>query len=1242
MAARGWSFDFLSKPDSARSGTNSFPTTLGGQLWRRAGPYGLGLGLLVVYQWAQYWFDTRLMAAIDQSLAGQRHLAIRIGWELVGVVLVAFVVRVGSRGAIFEAGRTAEYELRRELLAKLHTLGETRVNRFSPGDLLSRATNDLTQVRLLLGFGVLNIANTVIALVSALAVTLAISVPLTLASLCSLPGLLLATRWFARRIYLRTRENQVALGELSDVTQQSLLRLRVTRAFGAESHEQARFEGHCQRVQERSLALARLRGAMGPLLQAISATGVVIVFWYGGHLLLSDRLTEGGLLAFLRALTRLTWPLTALGYLVSMVQRGRAAQERLAQVFSARPEIAGGSLSTGPGPRPSLTIRGLRYQFEGREVLNLATLDVAPGERLAIMGPTGCGKTVLGRLIARTLPTPRGTVFINGHDVCSLSLTTLRASVLHVPEVAFLFSTSVQANLTYALADSESDDAAPAARDLARFVELEGDIASLPQGYLTSVGERGVQLSGGQRQRVALGRALLHRASVLILDDPTSAIDVETEARIIERLKQRDRQQTLILVTHRTSVASSCDRVLVLDRGKLLEHGSPRELGSGSGWFARRLEEQRPATATSPELPSIVDAGLHPAPSAPRGEPPDPPLEPALLALPTAPTTPPPVARGFDGRNLARLLPFLKDDRRWMVWACVLIIIAAAAALLRPLVMRSTLDEGVVHHDPSRLLWGGVLVAGLACAEQLLGFAHNYTTQVAVSRGIARLRNAIFAFLQRLPTRFFDKEPAGRLVTRITNDPDAIQEVFSLGILGALGDVLRLFCIVLVLLSIDMRLSLAAFAAAPLALGLVLLLRRPTRQAFREIRSRTARLTGALHEQLMGLGTILAFGQTERAATEFDGENQAFRRANIASIRYEALQDAAIESVGSLCLASTVLVWGAQPTSFGTLLAFQVYLMQFFEPISHLAQRYTLLQSALAGAERIFGLLDRTERDAPALERPPPSVIVSPATLPRSEPTRRGQAGRPLLEFDRVDFGYEPNATVITGFSLGVAQGEHVALVGPTGSGKSTLIALLLRLYEIQGGALRVAGRDVRDWDVAELRAQFALVPQDPQLMAGTLASNIAMRQDPDLARVGEVLKKLGIVDHLTARPLGLEAPVDSDGANFSIGERQLIALARALYRDAPILVLDEATASIDSATELRLRRAITVAQKGRTALVVAHRLGTIQSADRIIVLKKGALVEQGTHAALMQAQGLYARLVTASLNASAPSSAPD
>ncbi len=569
----------------------------------------------------------------------------------------------------------------------------------------------------------------------------------------------------------------------------------------------------------------------------------------------------------------------------------------------------------------------------------------------------------------------------------------------------------------------------------------------------------------------------------------------------------------------------------------------------------------------------------------------------------------------YDAKNLLRLWPFLAPQRRLFFGSIALLLCASGLALLRPLIMRSGLDG--IGTDPHAITRSGLLLVLVIVLEQGIGFPQMYLMQIAGARAMSDLRRKVFEFLHSRSLSFFDRTPVGRLVTRVTNDVDAIGEMFASGAFNAIGDLIRLIVIVIVMLSLDVQMSLIAFAALPVVLLGVNYTRKRIREAFREVRTKTARMNSYLNEQVSGMSIVQAYAREADGAREFDEINEAYRRANNRSIIWDATLDAAIELISSLCIASALWAAGlhtqSERVSFGTLFAIVAYIDMFFLPIRDLSARYTLLQSAMTGAERVFELLDNRDEDAP--------------TRTRAEPSQIREDG-PALALEDVSFGYKPGVLALRDVSFSVARGERVALVGATGAGKSTVASLFLRLYEVETGEVKVFGKNVVDWPAAELRSHFAVVPQDVFLFPGTVASNVAAgEQEVDKARVRRALERIDALELFERREGGLDALVRERGTNFSAGERQLIAFARAIYRDPDILVLDEATANVDSETESRLQRAVDAALAGRTALVIAHRLSTIRAADRIVVFHKGRVAEQGTHQELMDRGGIYARL---------------
>jgi ATP-binding cassette subfamily B multidrug efflux pump len=572
------------------------------------------------------------------------------------------------------------------------------------------------------------------------------------------------------------------------------------------------------------------------------------------------------------------------------------------------------------------------------------------------------------------------------------------------------------------------------------------------------------------------------------------------------------------------------------------------------------------------------------------------------------------LGKGYDARLMGRILRYLRPYWKLLALAFAFLLLHAGSQLLGPYITKVAIDRYIANND----IHGLDLMVLAYLGNVLLGFVflfvQTYTTQSTGQRAMQDLRMQIFTHLQKQDMVFFDRNPVGRLMTRTINDVETLNELFSTGVVGLVSDLFIVFGIAAAMLWLDWRLALMSLAAFPLILYLSRFYRRRAREVYRESRLILARLNAGLQESIAGVGTIQAFGREDQVYKRFQGINYGYRDVLLRSVRYNAVFFPIIEIFSALTIG--LLLWyGGQlilenAIQAGVIVAFIQYIQRVYQPIRDLAEKYNIMQAAMASSERIFTLLDTREAIKNPLKPKMPAAV-------------RGE-----VEFKDVWLSYNAGEPVLKGISFRVRPGEKVALVGATGGGKTSIISSLCRFYEIDRGAILVDGIDIREWNKQALRRYLGLVLQDVFLFSGDIAANITLGDKRiSQQRVFEAARRVHIAPFIEKLPNRYQEEVQERGSTLSQGQRQLLSFARALAFEPKILILDEATSSVDTATEMLIQEALRELLRDRTALIIAHRLSTIKNADRILVIHKGGIWEEGSHDELLRRGGLYSRL---------------
>jgi len=1195
----------------------------------------------------------------------------------VAVGSVSLVLQYVRRFGAARVSLNLQHDLRLAIHRHVNALDLARHDRLSIGDVMSRAAGDVTLIQAFVNQIPLLAANLTLLLVAGI-VMLALSPLLSVVFLIFVPLFLILAMRFRDQVFPASWNDQRLSGAVAGVVDEAVSGVRVVKAFAQERRELALLVDRARELFRSRLRTARLTALYSATLQALPTLAQLGVLAFGGWLALGHRITLGVFLAFSSYLVQLLAPVRLLSGMLASSQQARAGAERVLELLDLQPivkdRIDARPLGDGPG---AIELERLTFAHTpGEPVLRDLTLRIAPGERLGVIGASGSGKSTLALLIARFYDPQQGAIRIDGGDVRGYTLDSVRRNVGVVFEESFLFSSTVRENIAFGRPDASAAEVEAAAR----VADAHAFISALPLGYDTRVGERGYTLSGGQRQRIALARAALANPRILILDDATSAVDARTEETIHHAFEETLGRRTTILIAHRQSTLRLATRVVVLEAGRVVAEGSNEELAATCPLYRELLlgrepeldtaapapRSDRPSLLVARDQPDQPDAAAWPAHLARHGEERTLSINtaidlvsskagggarggggardlggnhaafvaatPALLARVAAL---PPLREGpsVDAEaatapgEISSLARLVRPFRGALLLGLFLVIVDALTTLCGPLITGRAIDRGIAARDGRAL----ALLAVSFLAVQLVSWLNARAMQLQTARTaenlLFSLRARTFAHLQRLSLDFYDREMGGRIMTRMTTDVEALAQLLQQGLLTAVVSLLGCAGVMVVLFGLEPRLALAAFVVLPALVVGTALFRRWSAEAYLGARERISAVYADLQESLAGVRVTQAWARQAHSHDRFAALSSSYRDARLRSMQLVALYFPFLQFLSVVGKAMTLGVGaaliGRGHLTAGVLVAFLLYLDQFFTPLQQLSNVFDQWIQARVSLARIRELL-ATKTGTPEVTTPPAIGRL------------RGE-----VRFEAVRFAYAKGPEALRGVDLQVRPGETVALVGTTGAGKSTFVKLLARFYDVTRGRVLVDGLPLEQLSLHEYRRQLGYVPQEAFLFSGTVRSNIAYgRPEASDWEVERAARAVGAHAVMAALPSGYLTAVTQGGRSLSAGQRQLICLARAELVDPAILILDEATSNLDLASEARVQRAMRLLSRGRTTLLIAHRLQTARAADRIVVLEEGAIAEQGSHAELLALGGRYAGLWQAFVQASAPPAA--
>jgi ATP-binding cassette, subfamily C, bacterial CydCD len=1156
--------------------------------------------------------------------AGTARLAL-LGWllarVLAGAPLAALVLPVAGVAGLVAVRAALEYartmlahhtaarvqaRLRETLYDHVTRLGPAHFVRERTGDVMVALVEGVQQLEIYFGQYLPQVLVTAATPFLVFGLVAAIDGPVALVFLVTAVVTLVAPSIWHRLDSRRSRERQQAYGAFAAELLDALQGLATLKAFGQSGARAARLAREGEELFRRTMGVLGTNTLARGLTDTGIAVGAAAALALGAYRVRDGDMTLAALLVVLMLGIEVFRPLRELRVLLHQGMLGLAAAGGITRVLAAEPlvrEPAGPPVDTAALP-PTLAFERVAFAYPGsrRPAHTGLHFTVAAGERVAIVGPSGSGKSTVLKLLLRFYDPQDGHVRVGGRDVRELGLDQLRSRIAVVSQDTYLFHGTVEENLRMGKPDATPAELAAAARAASAHAFIE----QLPHGYATVVGERGVRLSGGQRQRIAIARALLRDAPILVLDEALSSVDAESEAAIQTALDRLMEGRTTLICAHRLSSVIGADRILVLDQGRVVESGRHAALLARGGAYARLMAGQ----VAEPGAGAPVTPGRGPAAGAetPSDEAPPAERDEAVLR-----------AEGLGWGGVIRVLLGLSRGHRGRLAVTFGLGVARVTALVGVGVASALTVRALARGEP----FGGwlLLLGAVAPLAGLLHWLESWLAHDVAYRLLLDMRIDLFRKLEALAPAYLTRRRSGDLVGMATHDVELIEYFFAHTITPVAVAVLVPAVVLATLLAHRWEIAVVLLPFLAYAALTPVLRRRRIDRLGARAREASGELNAHAVDTIQGLEEILAFQQVRRRGEAFAARARTYVEARMPFLRdvtrESAIQEA-VTALGGLAVAGTGAVLAAGGAlDPGALPLLTLLALSAFVPIWEVAQVGRQLADTFAATRRLH------------------AVHAEPVPVRDGPGVPAGAPGSPLaLELAEVTFTYPGTypgraRPALAGVTFSVPRGSRVAVVGPSGAGKTTVAHLLLRFWDPEAGSLRLFGHDLRAYRLDELRRRIALVAQDTYLFNDTLRANVLLaRPDASPAELQVAVEQAALGELVASLPDGLDTPVGERGAQLSGGQRQRVAIARAFLKDAPVLLLDEATSHLDAVNEQAVHDALDRLSRGRTTLVIAHRLSTVRDADRIVVLDEGRVAEIGRHAELLGRGGLYARLV--------------